>query len=326
MHYSSNDDLGVDVMAGTPPKDHAGMTSKADGKKAPGWSNAVSGGLCAAISRTCVAPLERLRFQMMTDGAKYNNSSVACIRGIVQREGFTKLWAGNGANMIRIIPQNALMFLAKPAIQKSIKPAVPDPALGSLLSGMASGCVSSTAIYPLDYVRLRLTTTPGVYKGLYDGLYRIAVDEGPLALMRGVQYANIWAIPYTAALFGTNDTLKRLANHYNVTMTPILGVCFGAISSMVSTTVGFPLEGARRKLQGPSTGGRPVIYPGMIDCLRQNGRKIGIGGMYVRVGRERASNGPPPRPFPFRAPGLSFKPQIPGPVIIEKEKARPRLA
>ena len=34
------------------------------------WHAAAAGGIGAAISRTCVAPLERLRMQMIADGAK----------------------------------------------------------------------------------------------------------------------------------------------------------------------------------------------------------------------------------------------------------------
>ena len=55
-----------------------------------------------------------------------------------------------------------------------------------MLSGMAAGCVSASVIYPLDVVRLRLTTTPGVYKGLLDGLKTIVQREGAQALFKGL--------------------------------------------------------------------------------------------------------------------------------------------
>ena len=59
MHYASADDLGTS---------HAGdhPTSKAAATAAPPtWLNGLAGAISAAISRTVVAPLERLRFQMM---------------------------------------------------------------------------------------------------------------------------------------------------------------------------------------------------------------------------------------------------------------------
>ena len=53
---------------------------------------------------------------------------------------------------------------------------------------------------------------------------------------------------------------------------------------MVSTFVGFPIESMRRKLQAQGTGGRPVIYSGLIDAFRQNVANNGIRSLYVGCG------------------------------------------
>ena len=45
------------------------------------------GGVANGISRTCVAPFERARMQMITDSAKFNGSSVACMKEILDKEG-----------------------------------------------------------------------------------------------------------------------------------------------------------------------------------------------------------------------------------------------
>lgn len=217
----------------------------------------------------------------MTDGAKYNNSALLCLRVIAQEEGVTSFWAGNGVNMVRIIPSNALMFFAKPFIQTNLKAIIPDPTLAGIASGMAAGCVSNTAIYPLDLVRLRMTTTPGLYPNFLSGLATIAKVEGVGGLFKGVQYANAWAIPYAAALFGTNDQLKSLAKTYGIKVNGLTGAAFGAVSGMVSTFVAFPIESMRRKLQAQGTGGRPVIYSGLIDTFRQVLAANGVRGLYV---------------------------------------------
>ena len=109
MHYGGVDDLGTSHVGDHPEESASKSKAALKAKDPPTWLKGVGGGLSAAISRTCVAPLERLRFQMITDGAKYGGSTVACLRGIVQEEGFQALWRGNGVNMIRIIPQNTLM-------------------------------------------------------------------------------------------------------------------------------------------------------------------------------------------------------------------------
>ena len=106
MHHASADDLGVHVHTASGA---AAPTATGDTLKAKFLSSAAvsgyAGAISAAISRTAVAPLERLRFQMITDGAKYGGSSLAALKGIVAEEGVAGFWRGNLANMQRIIPQ-----------------------------------------------------------------------------------------------------------------------------------------------------------------------------------------------------------------------------
>jgi hypothetical protein len=49
--------------------------------------------------------------------------------------------------------------------------------------------------------------------------------------------------------------------------TPIVGVGVGAVAGAVSTTVGFPLESARRRMQAQGTGGRPVLHTSIFSCM-----------------------------------------------------------
>ena len=151
-----------------------------------------------------------------------------------------------------------------------------------MLSGMAAGCVSASAIYPLDVVRLRMTTTPGLYKGVIDGFKTIAAKEGPAALFRGIAYANLWAVPYTGALFATADFLKaQYSARTGAKPTALVGVAVGAVAGAVSTTVGFPLESARRKMQAQGTGGRPVLYSSIWGCIAGTVKTGGIGALYT---------------------------------------------
>jgi hypothetical protein len=57
-------------------------------------------------------------------------------------------------------------------------------------------------------------------------------------------------------------------------------VPFGATASIISTTVAFPFEVIRRKLQSQGFGGRPVLYDGMIDAFQKVYAKEGMGGAH----------------------------------------------
>ena len=179
-------------------------------KPAQKWHTAASGGIAAAISRTVVAPLERLRMQMSIDGAKYNNSNVQALKAMVEAEGVGGLWRGNGVNMVRIIPQNAVAFGIRAPTKQLIEDTFGKGPLQTLAGNSASGMICISAVYPLDLVRGRITTSPGVYSGIGDAMSKIAAAEGVGALFKGISHANVWAIPYYAATFGSYTSAKSL--------------------------------------------------------------------------------------------------------------------
>ena len=109
MHHTG--EVGGDAGGGT-NKDKGGS-----------WQPALSGGIAASISRTVVAPLERLRMQMITDGAKFGGSTLNCAKSILTEEGVKGMWRGNGVNMLRILPQNAIAFSCKVSIKNAVNDA-----------------------------------------------------------------------------------------------------------------------------------------------------------------------------------------------------------
>ena len=92
----------------------------------------------------------------------------------------------------------------------------------------------------------------------------------------------MWAIPYTGALFATADFLKsEYTRQTGNKPTPVVGVAVGAVAGCVSTTVGFPIESARRKMQAQGTGGRPVLYSSIFQCIAGTVRGGGVGALYT---------------------------------------------
>lgn len=277
MHYGGSEETGV--VLHTPS---ASAAPKASGMSA--FINGVAGAIAASISRTCIAPAERLRFQMSLDGAsKFGGSNLACLRHILKEEGVMGLWRGNFANIIRIFPQNGVLFFAKPAINDQLKSRVPNKNLQSLFSGMASGFVSQTVVYPLDHVRLRLTAVPGVYSGIFSGMAQMAREEGIPAMYKGLTYANLWCIPYSGVLFLTNDWLRRMGDALGFKPTAKMGMLYGGIAGVTSVVAAYPIEMTRRKLQAQGIGGRPILYDNLWQCITTVVRTEGIIGLYYGV-------------------------------------------
>ena len=79
------------------------------------------GGVSAAVSKTLAAPIEliKLRLQnmyaMMKTGALTTpyTGIANCASRVVSEEGFVALWKGNGTNVLRYFPTQALNFSFK---------------------------------------------------------------------------------------------------------------------------------------------------------------------------------------------------------------------
>ena len=255
-------------------------------KEVAAWTSAVAGGIGNAFSRTAIAPLERTRMQMITDPGRYK-SMTECLSTIYEKEGLKGLWRGNYVNVMRIAPQGAIGFFAKDYFKQLFagkgKSATP---LQTLAASMSSGIVTQTTTYPLDVIRTRLTTTPGIYNGVVDGFQKIIKQEGAPALFKGLLPANFFAVPYYGTQFFVYDMLKLNYATFGMPpgearpMHPLIGIPFGSIASCCSCIVAFPLQMAWKRIQVQGIGDRPVLYDGPVDCLVKVIRTEGARGVY----------------------------------------------
>ena len=78
------------------------------------------GGVSAAISKTLIAPIERVKLLLQTQDvnpallAKGRYTGIGdCFKRVVAEEGFISLWRGNGANIVRYFPTQAFNFAFK---------------------------------------------------------------------------------------------------------------------------------------------------------------------------------------------------------------------
>jgi solute carrier family 25 phosphate transporter 23/24/25/41 len=264
----------------------------------PAWTSAVAGAIGNAFSRTAIAPLERVRMQMITDPGKYPGVW-SCLTTLLKEEGVKGLWRGNSINVMRIAPQGGISFFAKDYFKVKI------PELGRqsgmrpeswgnkstpievLVASMASGIVCQTGVYPLDTIRTRMTTTPGLYTGLIDGWKKIQGQEGFKALFKGLGAANAFAVPYYGTQFFTYDMLKEQYSTLGMPpgqkrdIHPLIGIPFGSIAACAACGVAFPFQMAWKRIQVQGIGDRPVRYSGTIQCLSKVIKEEGARGVYA---------------------------------------------
>lgn len=184
------------------------------------------GGVSAAVSKTIVAPIERVKMLLqvqdnikdMAPENKYKGIG-DCFARVNKEQGFASFWRGNLANVVRYFPTQALNFACKDFYKKYLCPYKPSDGmkffLGNCASGGAAGATSLCFVYPLDFARTRLAADIGSganreYTGLVNCLTKTAQTDGVAGLYRGFAISVVGIIGYRASYFGMFDTGKAI--------------------------------------------------------------------------------------------------------------------
>ncbi|KAL1428160.1 hypothetical protein MTO96_016960 [Rhipicephalus appendiculatus] len=261
------------------------MADKKDTQVISFLKDFIAGGVAAAISKTSVAPIERVKLllqvqhvsKQLTPDKQYKGM-IDCFVRIPKEQGFLSFWRGNLANVIRYFPTQALNFAFKDKYKQIFLGGVDKKTqfwryfAGNLASGGAAGATSLCFVYPLDFARTRLAADTGKgagqreFSGLGNCLTKIFKTDGLVGLYRGFGVSVQGIIIYRAAYFGFFDTAKgMLPDPKN---TPL--VISWMIAQTVTTVAGiisYPFDTVRRRMMMQS--GRAVEerqYKNTIHC------------------------------------------------------------
>ncbi len=139
----------------------------------------IAGGLAGMVSRTATAPLDRLKVYLIAQTspkkavveAAKEGAPVQAVRHIGQplidatkelwrAGGIRSLFAGNGLNVVKVMPESAIKFGAYEASKRALAriEGHNDPkhlhAASQFLAGGLGGVVSQCVVYPLDTLKL----------------------------------------------------------------------------------------------------------------------------------------------------------------------------
>ncbi|XP_034255809.1 ADP,ATP carrier protein 1-like [Thrips palmi] len=248
----------------------------------------LAGGVSAAVSKTAVAPIERVKLLLQVQAAstqiaadKQYKGIVDCFVRIPKEQGALSFWRGNLANVIRYFPTQALNFAFKDIYKQIFLGGVDKNTqfwryfAGNLASGGAAGASSLCIVYPLDFARTRLAADIGKgpadrqFQGLADCLKKTFKTDGLSGMYRGFGVSVQGIIIYRAAYFGFFDTAKGMLP--NPKTTPFL--VSWAIAQTVTTVAGivsYPFDTVRRRMMMQA--GRKkaeVMYTSTLDCWRK---------------------------------------------------------
>lgn len=280
----------------------------------------VCGGLAGMIAKTATNPLDRIRMLSQTGEHGVTSSSTGELRAkpttwqlyksIIQREGVIGLWAGNGANLLRVFPSKSIVFSTNDLYSRQLgaifyygsdekyqNSGRTLPWSLSFLAGGMAGMTASALTYPLDLARGRIAgKVAGIegkkaYRGIIQTVIVTAREEGPMAIYKGISPTLLGSMPYEGIKFGTVAILERtfpiekldaddgtgsssVAN--NVTRKSL----FGGTGGVMATMITYPNDTVRRFLQLQGSRGTAEHFDGYWDCVKKTYAKYGIERFY----------------------------------------------
>uniref|UniRef100_A0A7S4AV27 ADP,ATP carrier protein n=1 Tax=Pseudo-nitzschia australis TaxID=44445 RepID=A0A7S4AV27_9STRA len=270
----------------------------------------ICGGLAGCIAKTATNPLERIKMLSQTgEHGMKETSIVSLYRNILKNEGISGLWAGNGANLLRIFPSKAVVFSSNDMYQGFFRRLLSSmqgddsyihedpqqrkrlPSTLSFLAGGFAGVSATACTYPLDFARGRIggklgsRTSDGALKKEYRGITHTVLltvrEEGFLALYKGVTPTLIGSLPYVGIQFGTVSLLETLFPSSSFSASPaVRKMIFGGLGGVAAGVITYPNDTVRRLLQLQGSRGTTAQYNGYWDCARKIYRAEGLARFY----------------------------------------------
>lgn len=245
-----------------------------------------AGGTAGAISKTAVAPIERVKLLLQTQDSnpRIRSGEIPRYKGIVdcfvrvsREQGIASFWRGNLANVIRYFPTQAFNFAFKDTIKGLFPRYNPKTDFWpffatNLASGGLAGAGSLLIVYPLDFARTRLAADVGANKareftGLVDCLTKTMARGGPMAMYQGFGVSVQGIIVYRGAYFGLYDTAKGVLFKDEKKASFVAKWAVAQAVTALAGVLSYPFDTVRRRLMMQAGGERQ--YSGTIDCWRK---------------------------------------------------------
>ncbi|KZL78293.1 calcium dependent mitochondrial carrier protein [Colletotrichum tofieldiae] len=281
----------------------------------------IAGAVAGGLSRTATAPLDRLKVYLLVNTRASTETAATAlkqgrpllalrnavrpfsdaVKDLWKAGGMRSLFAGNGLNVIKIMPESAIKFGSYEAAKRTLSKLEGhnDPrqinSYSKFVAGGVAGMVAQFCVYPLDTLKFRLqtSTVQGGLSGnalVLDTAKKMWQAGGVRIAYRGVTMGLMGMFPYSAIDMGTFEFLKTSYKRYmskhrgiheeDVKPGNIMTGIIGATSGAFGASVVYPLNVLRTRLQTQGTVMHPATYTGIVDVAQQTLKNEGVRGMY----------------------------------------------
>ncbi|KAG6035164.1 hypothetical protein E4U41_006230 [Claviceps citrina] len=281
----------------------------------------LAGAIAGGVSRTATAPLDRLKVYLLVNTSSSSETAVAAVKqgrpvaaarnalrpisdavkDLFRNGGVRSFFAGNGLNVIKIMPETAIKFGSYEAAKRALAnfEGHGDPrqinSYSKFTAGGVAGMIAQFCVYPLDTLKFRLQceTVKGGLTGsalLRQTAVKMYADGGVRACYRGVTMGLVGMFPYSAIDMGMFELLKASYKSYyarsagchedDISLGNIATGFIGATSGAIGATVVYPLNVVRTRLQTQGTVMHQATYTGIWDVTQKTIQKEGYRGLY----------------------------------------------
>jgi len=260
----------------------------------------VIGGTIGAISKTVMAPVERVKLLLQTQDSNPDILSGKvqrykgigdCFSRVYHTQGLASFWRGNLVNCLRYAPQQGSALAFNDALNDMFpkydsKKQFWQSLSVKLFSGGFAGAIANTICYPFDFARTRLASDVGKvkqFKGIMDCIMTTIRQQGLTGLYTGWSVTVAGAFVYRAGQLGCFKQIQDM-NPYKKDKGSL-----GAISAFLAVTVArtvvmpfnYPFDTVRRRMMLESEKSKEKrIYRGSFHCAGEVLRLEGLKGMY----------------------------------------------
>uniref|UniRef100_A0A0N5APR8 EF-hand domain-containing protein n=1 Tax=Syphacia muris TaxID=451379 RepID=A0A0N5APR8_9BILA len=253
------------------------------------WRHLVAGGVAGCMSRTCTAPLDRLKVYLQVHATRKNKLNVlSALKLLFEEGGLKSFWRGNGVNVAKIAPESALKFMAYEQMKRVLLRMKGEGELTGLerfVAGSSAGAISQTIIYPMEVLKTRLALRKSgeLDKGLISFAKKMAKSEGMMCFYKGYVPNLLGIIPYAGIDLAVYETLKSLyVQRCEDGSEPgaIAFLCCGTCSTTCGQLASYPLALVRTRLQARAISGnlnQPDTMVGQVQYILKN---EGFFGLY----------------------------------------------
>ncbi|KJZ78820.1 hypothetical protein HIM_01593 [Hirsutella minnesotensis 3608] len=281
----------------------------------------LAGAIAGGVSRTATAPLDRLKVYLLVKTSSNAQTAAEAIKKgrpilaiqnalrpfgdavkyLYQSGGIRSFFAGNGLNVVKIMPETAIKFGSYEAAKRALAnfEGHGDPrqinSYSKFTAGGLAGMIAQFCVYPLDTLKFRLqceTVKDGLTGNalLRQTAIKMYADGGLRACYRGVTMGLVGMFPYSAIDMGMFELLKKTyRNHYaklkgchedDAQPGNIATGIIGATSGAIGASVVYPLNVVRTRLQTQGTVMHQATYTGIWDVTQKTIQREGIRGLY----------------------------------------------